>query len=128
MTTDGMYAHKTDTYNIIGACMKVHKKLGHGFLESVYKEAIEIELVKKGILYQREKEFGIVYDGIILAKKFYADFVILDKIILEVKASEGGISGAHVAQIINYLKVSACHVGLLINFGRLRLEYNRFVL
>jgi GxxExxY protein len=124
---DNSHVDNRLTYEIIGACMKVHRTLGCGLLESVYKEAIEIELTLRGILYQREKEYRIVYEAITLTKKFYADFVVLGKVILEVKAIEGGMSPAHKSQIINYLKISGCRIGLLINFGRTRLEYQRFV-
>jgi GxxExxY protein len=115
------------TYEIIGACMKVHRKFGHGLLEAVYKEAIEIELRIKEIPFEREKEYAIAYEGVILKSKFYSDFVVFGKIILEVKAAAGGISPANASQLINYLKLSGCRVGLLINFGRDRLEYQRFV-
>jgi GxxExxY protein len=127
ITTDDLYSFKKETYDIIGICMKVHRTLGHGFLEVVYKQAIEIELTKKKISYLREKEYTIEYEGMALAQRFYADFIVFDKIILEIKATFGGISPSHISQLINYLKVSGCHVGLLINFGRDRLEYNRFV-
>jgi GxxExxY protein len=126
INTDAIYPFRKDTYEIIGICMKVHGKLGHGFLEIVYKEAIEIELAKKSIYYEREKAYEVLYEGIVLSHRFHADFVIQEKIILEVKAAEGGMSTSSTAQIINYLKISGCPVGLLINFGRHRLEYRRF--
>lgn len=126
MSSDFLY--KDDTYEIIGICMEVHKILGHGFLEIVYKDAIEHELLKRNLDYNREREYKIQYKEIILPHKFYADFVLLDKIILEVKAAEGGFADAYVAQMLNYLKASGCKVGLLVNFGRSKLEYKRLVL
>ncbi len=118
---------ESETFEIIGICISVHKTLGHGFSEIVYKDAIELELQQRGIPYQREMEFKINYKGIILPHRFYADFVINNQIILEVKAQEGGLADAQVPQIINYLKVSRCNVGLLVNFGRTKLEYRRLV-
>ncbi len=116
------------TYRIIGACMKVHRFLGHGFLEIVYKDAMQIEFAKDEIDYLREKEFDINYKGIILPHKFYADFFVMNSVIIEVKASHDGISNDFIAQTLNYLKVSDCSVGLIINFGKSSLEYKRLVL
>jgi len=78
-----------ETDFIIGIGIEVHKTLGFGFLEIVYKDAYEYELKKKAILYEREKEYPILYKDIILPHRFYADFVIFDKIILEIKAKVG---------------------------------------
>ena len=118
---------KEEAYQIVGICMEVHRILGHGFLEIVYKDAIEYELIKNQIQYQREKEYLVNYKNSILAHKFYADFVILENIILEVKAAEGGLTDVFTSMLINYLKVSACKVGLLVNFGRKSLEHKRLV-
>ena len=79
-----------ETYAAIGICMDVHRTLGHGFLEIVYKDAIEFELEKRNLSYEREKQYKIEYKGSILPHKFYADFVINDKIILEVKGGWHG--------------------------------------
>jgi len=108
--------------------MEVHTILGHGFLEIVYKDAIEHELLKRNLPYSREREYKIQYKEIILPHKFYADFVLLDKIILEVKAAEGGFADPQIAQMLNYLKASCYKVGLLVNFGRNKLEYKRLIL
>lgn len=121
------FLFKDETYSIIGICMEVHKHLGHGFLEIVYKDAIEYEARKKLIPYSREKEYLIEYKEVILPYKFYADFVLFDNIIVEVKAAEGGISDAFVAQMLNYLRASKCRIGLIINFGRNKLEYKRMI-
>lgn len=119
--------HEEDTYKIIGLCLGVHRELGHGFLEIVYKDAIEVDLVDREIGYEREKEYTIQYKHTVLPHKFHADFIVLDRVVLEDKANEGGFADAHIAQTINYLKVSGCKVGLLVNFGRQRLEYKRLV-
>jgi len=101
--------------------------LGHGFREVVYKDAIELEFNQKNISYEREKEYSVSYKGKILPHNFYADFVVFNNIILELKAYEGGISDDNIAQTLNYLKASGCKVGLLINFGRRKLEYKRLI-
>ena len=115
------------TYKIIGICMEVHRQLGHGFLEAVYKEAIEIEATLNHIHAAREEEFTIQYKEAVLKHKYYADFLIEDTLILEVKCAEGAIADAHIAQTLNYLKVSDCKVGLIVNFGRKSLEYKRLI-
>ncbi|WP_462220505.1 GxxExxY protein [Ferruginibacter sp.] len=116
------------SYKIIGACMKVHRFLGHGFLEVVYKDAMQIEFAKAEINYVREKEFDINYKGIILPHKFFADFFVMENVIAEIKATKEGISNDFIAQTLNYLKVSNCALGLIINFGKTSLEYKRLVL
>lgn len=119
--------YKEEAYKIIGKCIEVHNNLGAGFLEIVYKDALELEFQKAGIDYEREKRYKVNYKGIILPHKFYADFVVMDIIILEVKAVSG-ISDEFMAQAINYLKVSQNKLALIVNFGELRLNYKRIVL
>ena len=123
--TDLIY--KEESYEIIGKCMEVHNNLGAGFLEIVYKDALELEFKKSGILYEREKKYEVNYKGDILPHKFYADFVVFDKIILEIKAVSG-IADEFIAQSINYLKVSKNKLALIVNFGELRLNSKRIVL
>ncbi len=119
--------YKEESYNIIGLCMEVHNNLGAGFLEIVYKDALEYEFRKANIPYEREKQYEVNYKGITLPHKFYADFVVMDKIILEIKAVQG-IADNFVAQAINYLKVSNNRLALIANFGELKLQYKRIVL
>ena len=102
--TDIIY--KEESYEIIGKCIKVHNTLGPGFLEIVYKDALEYEFSKAGILFEREKMYEVKYEDIILQHKFYADFVVFNNIILEVKALSKGFTDKHIALCINYLKVS----------------------
>src|SRR6266516_2898119 len=97
-------------------------------LEIVYKDAIEYESGQRTIPYSREKEYLIGYKNVILPHKFYADYIFFENIILEVKAAEGGISDVFISQMLNYLKASKCKVGLIVNFGRNRLEYKRLIL
>lgn len=119
--------YKTEAYKIIGAAMEVHKELGPGFLEAVYQEALEIELHKQKIPYEREKLMNIFYRGIKLKKRYAADYVCYDKIIVEVKALSA-LSSDHESQILNYLKTTSLKLGLLINFGTKSLQYKRLVL
>src|SRR5690606_16543133 len=111
---------------IVGMCMEVHNNLGAGFLEIVYKDALEYEFRKANIHYEREKEYVVNYKATILPHKFFADFVVMDKIILEVKAVSG-ISDEFVAQAINYLKVSGNKLAIIANFGELKMNYKRIV-
>ena len=118
---------KEESYQIIGKCFEVHNNLGAGFLEIVYKNALEYEFKKANIPFEREKEYIVNYKGITLQHKFYADFIVFDKIILEVKAVSG-IADEFIAQAINYLKVSGNRLALIVNFGELKLYYKRIVL
>jgi GxxExxY protein len=118
---------KKESYKIVGLCMEVHNNLGAGFLEIVYKDALELEFQRLGIPYEREKKYEVNYKGLILPHKFYADFVVMDKIILEVKAVQG-IPDDFIAQAINYLKVSNNRLALIVNFGEIKLNYKRIVL
>lgn len=116
-----------ETYKIIGICMEVHRNLGPGLLEVVYKDALELEFKENNISFEREKEYSIEYKGIILPHKFYADFIINEDIVLEVKAIKE-FSSEHIAQILNYIKLSNSEVGLLINFQTKSLQYKRYIL
>lgn len=121
------YIFKKECYDLIGCCMDIHKELGCGFLEVVYQEALEIELVEKEIDFEREVELGIVYKGKQLDKKYYADFLCFDEVIVELKAVKT-LDDIHTAQVLNYLKATGKRVGLLINFGATSLQYKRFIL
>lgn len=88
--------------------MEVHRMLGHGFSEIVYKDALELEFQTEKIEYKREKEYAIQYKGQTLRHKFYADFIVFDKIILEAKTVNDIFGKDDMAQSINYLKVSGC--------------------
>ncbi len=121
------YPFKEETGAIIKIAYDIHKELGAGFLEIVYKDAFEHEFELNQIDFYREKEYPIRYKGRILKHKFYADFVVFKNIILEVKAKEGGIAEEDYAQTINYLKASGCKVGLILNFAKLKLEVKRVI-
>lgn len=120
------YYLKEECYQIIGCTMEVHKELGIGFLEAVYQEALEIELKNKDIPYRREAELSIYYKGQLLNKKYFADFICFNEIIIELKAISE-LSSNHYKQLFNYLKATGKKLGLLINFGAASLEYKRII-
>ena len=118
--------YKEGSYEIIGACMEVHKKLGSGFLESVYAEALELEFKKVDIPYEREKKLPVFYDNQPLKKYFKADFVCFDSIILELKSTKFLID-ADRQQTLNNVRATNFKLGLLINFGTPSLTYKRII-
>lgn len=118
--------YKEESYQIIGLCMDVHNTLGAGFLEIVDKDALEYEFCKAAIPYEREKEYIVNYKGTVLPHKFYADFVVFNKIILEVKAVYD-MNEVFLAQAINYLSISHNKLALVVNFGESKLNYKRIV-
>jgi GxxExxY protein len=120
------YPFQKECFKIIGIGMEIHRILGKGLLEIVYKDAIEYELNHKGIPYEREKKYEIEYKGLILPHFFFADFVLFDKIILEVKAQKG-IVDDHYRWVINYLAISKCPLGLILNFGNNSLVTKRVI-
>jgi GxxExxY protein len=119
--------YNEESYLIIGICMEVRRILGKGHSEVVCRDAIEYELLKKGVLFAREKKYEVEYKDIILPHFYFADFVVLDKIILEIKAVECLASGS-IKQTLNYLATSRLKLGLLVNFGEDSLTYKRIVL
>ena len=117
---------KEESFKIIGACFEVHKELGCGFLEAVYQEALAKEFKLQEVPFQREVDLPIYYKEDILDKKYLADFLCYNSIVVELKAIDS-IRPEHKAQVINYLKASHLELGLLINFGTLSLTYERLV-
>ena len=117
---------KEECFEIIGKCMEVHNYLGAGFSEIVYKDALEIEFRKSSIPFERERKYEVNYKGITLPHCFYADFVLFDNIILEIKGTSA-ITDEFIAQTINYLKVSQNKLALLVNFGESKLNYKRII-
>lgn len=121
------FLYKDKTYQIIGILFEVHKQLGKGFSEIVYKDAIEYEFKINNIEFEREKEFSVNYKNTILNHKFYADFVVFNEIILEIKTVDC-FNNAHYNQCLNYLKVSGKELSLLVNFNSISLEHKRIAL
>ena len=117
---------KEQSYKIIGACMEVHRELGFGFKEIIYKDALEIEFKSWEIPYEREKLYKIEYKGKVLPRRYPVDFVVYGSIILEVKAMPTIINN-FVLQTKNYLKASGIRLGIIVNFGESSLKYKRVV-
>ena len=122
----GLYKQE-EYYKVIGLCMEIHRILGGGLLEAVYKEALEIEFTNHSIPFEREKEFIIEYKGHTLKKRFYADFVVYDELILEVKATKLLID-ENIAQTLNYMHITKSGLGILANFSSKSLQHKRVVL
>ena len=117
-----------ETYEVVGAAMEVYYKLGTGFLEHVYQQALAIEFRLRKILFRSQERFVIDYKGHILDREYVADFFCYDQIIVEIKA-QSVLSSVDYAQVINYLKVSGCRVGLIFNFGSHgKLEWRKLVI
>ena len=119
--------YKEESFKIVGRCMEVHRELGKGHDEVIYKDALEYEFGQTEIPFSREKEFIIRYKEIILPHKYFADFVVFDQILLEAKAVER-LDQSHVKQVLNYLAASKLKLGLLVNFGENSLIYKRVIL
>lgn len=119
--------YKNESYFVIGLCMDIHNELGKGFSEAVYSDALEIELKSNGVPFRKEVKFDITYKGEKLKHHYYADYLVDDKFILELKAVEK-ISNSHIKQTLNYLAASKTQLGLIINFGEDSLSYKRVIL
>lgn len=119
--------YKEEAFQIIGCCMEVHRELGKGHDEVIYKDALQVEFTRKPIAFAREKEYTVTYKGIVLPHKYFSDFVVLDKIILEAKAVDC-LTDSHVKQVLNYLAAAKLKLGLLVNFGEDSLNWKRVVL
>jgi GxxExxY protein len=118
---------KEEVYAIVVAAMDVYNHLGSGFLEPVYQEALALELARRHIPFEAQKELDIWYRGQRLQKTYFADFRAFDKIVIEIKALDR-LTGNEEGQLLNYLKASGMEVGLLINFGSARkLEWKRMI-
>ena len=122
------YAFEEETYAIIGAAMDVYYKLGNGFAEPVYQEALEIEFGLRKVPFEAQRALRIEYKGYKLKKTYVVDFLCFDQIIVEIKALNR-LSPTEWSQIMNYLKVSKLRIGLLFNFGsQSRLEVKRLAI
>ena len=111
------------TGKVIGLAMKVHRTLGPGFLESVYKKALHYELIRAGLKVELEKPIQIRYENVIVGD-YFADVVVNDNLILEVKAIVA-LAPEHEVQVVNYLTATSKDVGLLLNFGARSLEFKK---
>ena len=118
--------YKEEVFKLVGHCMEVHRELGKGQVEVLYKDALVVELQRAQILFARERKYEVTYKGGILRRHYYADFVVWDKILFKAKAVES-LTDAHVKQVLNYLAVSKLELGLLVNFGADSLEWKRVI-
>ena len=116
---------KDEVFRIIGAAMEVSNHLGCGFLEAVYQEALGIEFADRRIAYEAQKRIEISYKDSVLSKEYVADFLCMDRIIVEIKAIKA-ITGIEEAQLLNYLKATGLPLGLIVNFGSKKLEWRRY--
>jgi GxxExxY protein len=120
--------YKEEAYQIMGACFEVYKEKGCGFLEEVYQEALEMELRLQGISFSSQQVVPLYYKGQKMSKTYVPDFLILGKIIVEIKAVDK-LTDKHRAQVINYLHSTGLELGLLVNFGHYpKVEWERIVL
>ena len=115
------------SFAVIGAAIDIHRTLGCGFLEAVYRGALALELRRRGVDFIREASFDLSYAGEPLHLSYRADFVCFSTLIVEVKAVHS-LGPLELAQTINYLKASGLQHGLIVNFGQPRLEWKRVAL
>ena len=121
------YILENETYAIVGAALDVYHRLGTGFAEPIYQEALEVEFGLRNISFEREKWLRVSYKGRELTKQYKADFLCYGQIIVELKA-QSALTLIDWSQVINYLKASGLRVGLLFNFGHSRfLEKKRLI-
>lgn len=112
----GKILYREESYLIQGAVFEIYREMGNGFLEAVYQECMEKELRRQGIPFEAQKELSLVYKGERLQQIYRPDFVCFGVIVVELKAVKE-IGPEHKAQILNYLKATGLHLGLLVNFG-----------
>ena len=125
MYINNKYKHSEITGRIIKCSIKVHNKMGSGFKEHIYQRALMIELEKERLNFVREHEMDVYYDDQIIGKR-RVDFLIENVVIIELKAVTK-LEDIFKNQIINYLEVSNLDIGMLINFGKAKLEFKRFI-
>ncbi len=114
------------TEKVIGCAMKVSNTLGIGFLEKVYENALVLELRRSMLDAEQQKTLQVTYEGVVVGE-YTPDLVIRGSVIVELKAVKA-IDEVHQAQLLNYLRASGLHVGLILNFGKQKLGIKRFVL
>jgi GxxExxY protein len=120
--------YSEESYRILGACFEVYREMGYGFIEPVYQECLEMELDLQGVPFKAQEELRLSYKGRTLKQKYIPDFILFDKIVLEIKAVKE-LANEHHAQLHNYLRATGYRLGLLVNFGFYpKVEYKRIVL
>jgi len=124
-TNEDIILYKDLSYRIIGLAMKVHRVLGHGFLEKVYEKALMVLLGRENIEAAQQAPITVSFEGEVVGN-YYADILVENKIILEIKSAEQ-IIDAHRAQALHYLKATGLRLAIILNFGKEKLEYERMV-
>lgn len=124
-TNENKILYKDLSYKIVGLAMRVHSKLGYGFLEKVYENALMILLRREEIKAEQQAPITVYFDGEVVGD-YYADILVEDKIILEIKSVEK-IIDAHRAQALNYLKATGLRLAIILDFGKEKLEYERII-
>lgn len=117
---------KDEVFELVGLCMEIHRELGKGHDEVIYKDAFVVELQRASIPFSRELKYEVNYKGILLPHHYRADFVVWNKILFEAKAIEM-LTEAHVKQVLNYMAAAKLELGLLVNFGADSLKWKRVV-
>jgi GxxExxY protein len=119
---------REESYQVMGGCFEVYKEMGCGFLEAVYQECLELEFTAQGIPFRPQAELALRYKGKLLKQTYVPDFILFEKIVLEIKAVSE-LTDEHRAQVLNYLKATGYRLGLLVNFGHYpKVEWERIVL
>ncbi len=117
--------YKDESYRILGACFEVYKEMGCGFAEAVYQECLEIEFALQELSFKAQTQLSLTYKSHPLTCKYEPDFIVFDKIALEIKSAKE-LANEHRAQVHNYLKATGFRLGLLVNFGHFpKVEYER---
>ncbi len=117
--------YKDLSYKIVGLAMKVHSKLGYGFLEKVYENGLMVLFRREGIEAKQQVPITVYFEEEVVGN-YYADILVEDKVILEIKSVEN-IIDAHIAQTLNYLKATGLRLAIILNFSKEKLEYKRIV-
>jgi GxxExxY protein len=123
--SETLFPHKDITEAIIGAAFEVHTQLGYGFLERVYHRALQVELLRRGFRVELEKRITVRYKDVVVGE-YDADFLVEDVVLVEVKIAPQ-YDKRDEAQLLNELKATGIKLGLLLNFGRSKVEFKRLV-
>jgi GxxExxY protein len=120
--------YNEESYRVMGVCFEVYREMGCGFLEPVYQECLELEFQLQGLPFKPQAELMLSYKGRPLKQRYFPDFLLFDKIVLEIKAVKE-LAKEHHAQVHNYLKATGYRLGLLVNFGSYpKVESHRIVI
>ena len=124
-TNENEILYKDLSYKIVGLAMRVHSKLGYGFLEKVYENALMVLFRREGIEAKQQAPITVYFEEEAVGN-YYADILVEDKVILEIKSVEN-IIDAHIAQTLNYLKATGLRLAIILNFSKEKLKYKRIV-